>query len=46
MNSHIFKWASTLGVRVPNFQRAITWVKIHWIEDFFIPLTRSWNLDI
>ncbi len=35
-------WASTLGVGVSmNFQRVILGVKIHWIENFLIPLERS-----
>jgi hypothetical protein len=25
---------------------AITGVKIHWIEEFSIPLESSWNLDV
>ncbi len=42
MNPHIPKGASTLGVwnlsELPNLQRAITGVKNHWIEEFFISL--------
>jgi len=30
----------------PNLQRVIAGVKTHWIEDLFISLERSWNLDV
>jgi hypothetical protein len=29
-----------------NFQRAISRVKTQWLEEFFISLEISWNLDI
>jgi hypothetical protein len=29
-----------------NFQRAITGVKTHWIEEFLISLKSSWNINV
>jgi hypothetical protein len=57
MNLHTPKWALILGVGVPmdsrwtpngflNVQRAIAKVKTHWIEEFFISLESSWNLNV
>jgi hypothetical protein len=43
MNSH-FGNLSLGGL--PNFQRAITGVKTHWIEMFLILLESSWNVDV
>ncbi len=47
MNPHTPKWAFILGVGVsrtpnglPNFQRVITGVKIHWIEKIVISLKK------
>ncbi len=31
---------------LPNFQKAISGVKTHWIEDFLISLESSWNVDV
>jgi hypothetical protein len=31
---------------LPNFQRVIGGVKIHWIEEFIILLNFFWNLDV
>jgi hypothetical protein len=31
---------------LPNFQREIAGVKNQWIEEFFILLKISWNLDV
>jgi hypothetical protein len=35
MSSHFASWSPN---GLPNFQKAITRVKIHWIEEFFISL--------
>jgi hypothetical protein len=43
LNSHFESWNP---YRVPNFQRSISKVKIHWIKEFFIPLERSSNLNV
>jgi hypothetical protein len=40
---HFGSWS--LG-GLPNLQRAIAGVKNQWLEEFFISLKRSWNLDI
>ncbi len=44
------KWTPIVGVGVSNgllnFQRAITRVKIHWIETFSISMESTWNLDV
>jgi len=29
-----------------NFQKVIAGVKIHWIDDFFISLESSWNINV
>jgi hypothetical protein len=43
MNSHFGSWSPT---GLLNLQRAITKVKTHWIEEFFIPLKISWNVNV
>jgi hypothetical protein len=40
---HFGSWS--LG-GLPNIQRAIAGVKTQWVEEFFISLEISWNLDI
>jgi hypothetical protein len=50
MIPHTPKWNLMLGVRVPkgllNFQNAITGVKTHCLEEFFISLKSYWNVDV
>jgi hypothetical protein len=46
MNPYLPKWTPTLGVRDPNFQRAILKAKTHWIKDFLIPLASSWDINV
>jgi hypothetical protein len=36
MNPHTPKWTPILGIRLPNFQRAIVGVKTHWIQKFVL----------
>jgi hypothetical protein len=43
MSSHFGSWTPN---GLPNFQRAISGVKIHWIEKFLISLKSSWNIDL
>jgi hypothetical protein len=31
---------------LPNLQRVIVGVKTQWLEDFFISLESSWNVNI
>ncbi len=42
-NSHIGNWSSS---GLPNLQRVIAGVKIQWIEESFISMEISWNLDV
>jgi hypothetical protein len=50
MNPHTPKGTSTLGIwslnGFLNLQRAIAKVKTQWIEELFISLKISWNLDV
>jgi hypothetical protein len=49
MNTHSqvgFHFGSYSPDGLPNFQRANTKIKTHWIEEFLIPLERFWNLDV
>jgi hypothetical protein len=43
VSSQIGSWSSDGFL---NFQRTIKKVKIHWIEELFIPLESSWNVDV
>jgi hypothetical protein len=43
VNSHFENWNPN---GFPNFQRAIAGVKTHWIENLFISLESSWNVDV
>jgi len=43
VNSHFGSWSLN---ELPNFQRAISGVKTHWIETFLISLKSSWNVDV
>jgi hypothetical protein len=49
MNPHTPKWARTLWNWIPNglpnFQKAISIVKTHWIEEFLTSLESFWNLN-
>jgi hypothetical protein len=40
------EWTLPLPNGFLNFQRAITMVKSHWIEMFFISLKSSWKVDV
>jgi hypothetical protein len=49
MNLHTpreFHFGSWSPGGIPNLQRAIAGVKTQWLEDFFISMERSWNVDI
>jgi hypothetical protein len=46
IDPHIPKGTPTLGVGIPNLQKAIARVKIQWLEEFFIPLEIYWNVDV
>ncbi len=43
VNSDFGSWSPD---RLSNFQKVIVRVKTHWIEEFFISLESSWNLDV
>jgi hypothetical protein len=43
VNSHVGNWSPG---GLPNVQRAIAIIKTQWLEKFFIPLERYWNLDV
>jgi hypothetical protein len=43
VNSHFGSWSLD---GLPNLQRAISGVKVYYIEEVFIPLKRSWNLNV
>jgi len=43
VDSHYGSW-NPYGI--PNFQRGISGVEIHWIKKFLIPLEISWNVDV
>jgi len=50
------EWTPTFWTELPfgswspdgllSFQRAIVGAKTHWVENFFISLKSSWNLDV
>jgi len=50
MNPHIPKGASTLGVGVPVdsqiFRKRFVGVKTQWIQELFISLEISWNINV
>jgi len=46
IDPHIPKGTLTLGVGIPNLQKAIAGIKIQWLEEFFIPLEIHWNVDV
>jgi hypothetical protein len=50
MNPHTPKWTPIVRIGVsnglPNFQSAISRVKTHWFEEFFILLENYWNVDV
>ncbi len=43
VNSHFGSWTP---IGFPDFHRVIVRVKIHWIEEFFISLEISWNVNV
>jgi hypothetical protein len=49
MNLHTpreFHFGSWSPNGLPNLQRAIAGVKTQWLEEFFISMESSWNLNI
>jgi len=43
VSSHFRNWSPN---GLPNLQKAIVGVKIHWIENFLISLESSWNINV
>jgi hypothetical protein len=43
VNSHFGSWSPN---RFLNLQKVIVGVKTHWIEEIFISLESSWNIDV
>ncbi len=41
-----FNFGSWNSDALPNLQKKISRVKTPWLEEFFIPLESSWNLDV
>jgi hypothetical protein len=50
MNTHTPQESSHFGSwtpdGLPNLQKVIVGVKTHWIEELFISLESSWNIDV
>jgi hypothetical protein len=49
MNLHTlreFHFGSWSFSGLPNFQEEIARVKIQWLEEFFVSMESSWNVDI
>jgi hypothetical protein len=42
-DSHFGSWSAN---GLPNVQKAIAGAKTHWIEESFISLKKSWNVDV